>query len=59
MKYMDYDWEIYQDRIILDREINTDKLGWHAGDHFEVQNINGCVQLVKVDPVLKFAKGYD
>lgn len=58
MKYVDYNWDLRKDRIILDREINTDKLGWQAGDHFEVKNIDGQVQLVKVDPVLKFVKGY-
>jgi hypothetical protein len=59
MKYVDYDWDLRKDRIILDREINIDKLEWNAGDHFEVKNIDGQVQLVKVDPILKFTKGYD
>lgn len=59
MKYMDYDWDLRRDRIVLDRELNTDKLGWKAGDHFELKNTDGRVELVKVDPVLKFAKGYD
>lgn len=59
MKYLDYDWDLRKDRIILDREINTDKLEWRSGDHFEVRNIDGQVQLVKVDPVLKFTKGYN
>jgi hypothetical protein len=58
MKYLDYDWDLRKDRIILDREINIDKLEWRAGDHFELKNINGQAQLVKVDPVLKFTKGY-
>jgi hypothetical protein len=59
MLYLDFDWDLRKDRIILDREINTDKLGWQAGDHFEVKNIDGQVQLVKVDPILKFIKGYE
>lgn len=59
MKYMDYDWDLRRDRIVLDCELNTDKLGWKAGDHFELKNTDGRVELVKVDPVLKFAKGYD
>ena len=58
MKYMDYDWDINKDRIILDSELNVDKLGWKCGDHFKLININGVVQLVKVDPVVKFVKGY-
>lgn len=59
MKYLDFDWDLRKDRIILDREINTDKLGWQAGDHFEVKNIDGQIQLVKVDPLVKFVKGYE
>jgi RecA-family ATPase len=58
MKYVDYDWDISKDKIIIDREINTDKLEWRAGDLFEVKNNNGQVELVKVDPVVKFFKGY-
>ena len=58
MKYVDYDWDISKDKIIIDREINTDKLEWQAGDLFEVKNNNGQVELVKVDPVVKFFKGY-
>jgi hypothetical protein len=58
MKYVDYDWDLRKDRIILDKDINIDKLEWRAGDHFELKNINGQSQLVKVEPVLKFIKGY-
>ena len=58
MKYVDYDWDLYKDRIVLDSELNIDKLEWQAGDHFEVRNVNGRVELVKVDPLVKFVKGY-
>ena len=58
MKYVDYDWDLHKDKIILDRNLNIDKLEWQAGDHFEVKNIDGRVELVKVDPVVKFVKGY-
>jgi hypothetical protein len=58
MKYVDYDWEINEHRIVIDQEINIDKLGWKNGDHFELKNINGQVQLVKIDPLVKFIKGY-
>ncbi len=58
MKYVDYDLDLRKDRIILDKDINIDKLEWCAGDHFEVRNVNGRVELVKVDPVVKFIKGY-
>ena len=58
MKYIDYEWDIRNDRIVLDRDLDIDKLGWQAGDHFELKNIDGRVELVKVDPVVKFVKGY-
>jgi len=58
MMYVDYDWNLDKERIILDSDINLDKLGWKAGDHFELRNINGQAHLVKVEPVLKFIKGY-
>jgi RecA-family ATPase len=58
MKYLDYDWDLRKDKIVIDNEINIDKLGWKAGDLFEVKNINGQVELVKVDPVVKFFRGY-
>ena len=58
MKYIDYDWDLRKDKIILDRELNIDELEWRAGDHFEVRNTDGRTELIKVDPVVKFAKGY-
>ena len=59
MKYLDYDWDLRSDKIVLDSDLNIDKLGWKSGDHFEVRNINGRVELVKVEPVVKFIKGYE
>jgi RecA-family ATPase len=58
MKYVDYNWDLRSDKIVLDQEINIDKLGWKAGDLFEVKNINGQTELIKVDPVVKFFRGY-
>ena len=58
MKYVDYDWDLHKDKIILDQNLNIDKLEWRAGDYFEVKNIDGRVEVVKVDPVVKFVKGY-
>jgi len=58
MKYYDYNWDLRSDKIVLDQEINIDKLGWKAGDLFEVKNINGQIELIKVDPVVKFFRGY-
>jgi hypothetical protein len=56
VKYYDYDWDLSSERIVLDRELNIDKLGWRAGDFFVVQNVNGRVVLKKVDPLVKFIK---
>ena len=53
---MDYNWDLYPNAIILDEELNIDKLGWKAGDYFRVENRNGKAMLVKVDPVVKFLK---
>ena len=52
MKYYDYDWDINSERIVLDRELNIDKLGWQHGDCFKLTNINGKAMLVKVDPLV-------
>ena len=56
MKHYEYDWDLHPDRIILDEELNIDKLGWKHGDYFRVTNINGQAMLVKVDPLIKFLK---
>jgi hypothetical protein len=56
MKYYDYDWDLYPDRLLLDRELNIDKLGWKHGDYFRVTNVNGQPMLVKCDAVVKFLK---
>ena len=58
MLHFDYEWDLHPDRIILDSELNTDKLGWQSGDYFKFINVNGRQMLVKVDPVEMFAKGY-
>jgi hypothetical protein len=54
MRHYDYDWDLEPDRIILDTELNIDKLGWKQGDYFKVKNENGKMMLVKVDTVEKF-----
>ena len=56
MKYFDYDWDLEPGRIILDAELDLDKLGWSAGDMFEVRNINGRAMLVKLDPLVAWVK---
>lgn len=56
MKYYDYEWDLHPDKIIIDPDIDIDKLGWKGGDYFKLVNINGQAQLVKLDPLLKFLK---
>ena len=58
MKHFDYDWDLDPNRILLDAELNTDKLGYKHGDLFKFINVNGRQMLVKVDPVEAFARGY-
>jgi hypothetical protein len=54
MRHFDYEWDLYPDRIILDEELNIDRLGWQHGDCFRVINVDGRAMLVKLDPVVKF-----
>jgi len=54
MLYMDYTWDLHPNRIILDEELNIDRLGWKSGDCFKLVNINGRAQLVKIEGVEKF-----
>jgi hypothetical protein len=56
MRYYDYEWDLEPNRILLDAELNVDKLGWRAGDYFQVKNVNGRAMLIKVDPLTKFLK---
>jgi hypothetical protein len=56
VKYYDYDWDVNPESIILDKELNIDKLGWKAGDCFVVQNVDGRAMLRKMDPLEKFIK---
>lgn len=56
MLYFDYTWDLNSDRIILDDELNLDKLGWRGGDYFKLVNVNGKAMLVKVDSLVKFIK---
>ncbi len=56
MKHFEYDWDLYPDRIILDEELNIDRLGWKGGDYFKLVNVDGKAQLIKLDPLLKFLK---
>jgi hypothetical protein len=56
MLHFDYNWDLSPNGIILDEELNIDRLGWNAGDCFELKNINGRAMLVKVDPLIVFVR---
>ena len=56
MLYVDYTWDLEPNRILLDQELDIDKLGWNSGDYFRVTNVNGRAMLVKIDPLVKFLK---
>ena len=58
MKYYDYEWDLEPNRILLDEELNVDKLGWKGGDCFKLVNRNGRTMLVKLEAVEQFAKGH-
>ena len=57
MKYYDYDWDLGTRGIILDPELDIDRLGWKAGDVFKLVNINGRVMIQKVDQIELFLEG--
>ena len=54
MLHYDYTWDLSSRGIILDAELNTDKLGWRGGDYFKFINVNGQQMLIKVSDLEKF-----
>ncbi len=58
MLHLDFQWDLTPNGILLDSELDTDKLGWQQGDMFKLVNVNGKQMLIKVDPVVAFSKGY-
>jgi hypothetical protein len=58
MLHFEYNWDLHPEKIILDEELNTDRLGWKHGDMFKFVNINGQQQLVKMDKLVSFIEGH-
>ncbi len=58
MLHLEYHWDLHPDKIILDDELNTDRLGWKGGDIFKFINVDGKQMLVKMDPLVAFVKGF-
>ena len=56
MFYYDYTWDLEPNRILLDPELDIDKLGWKGGDYFKLINVDGRAMLVKIDNLVKFIK---
>lgn len=54
MFHFDYSWDLYSDKLILDEELNTDRLGWENGDYFRLVEVNGKKMLLKVGDIEKF-----
>lgn len=59
MKYLDYEWDLSEQGIKLDEEINVDRLNWKGGDLFQLININGQCWLRKITPLERFTMGVD
>jgi hypothetical protein len=56
--YYDYIWDLNPDQLILDRELDTKKLGWQAGDMFVlVEGSNNQKFLRRMDQLDKFVRG--
>ena len=56
MRYYDYEWDLYPQSIVFDRELDMNKLGWQAGDVFKLVVAEGKTKLVKMDPLEKFTR---
>lgn len=56
MLHYDYEWDLSSKGIVLDAELDVDRLGWKGGDYFKLVNVNGRAMLIKQDPLVKFIK---
>ena len=56
MLHFDYTWDLTPNGILLDEELNVDKLGWAGGDYFRLENVNGRTMLRRIDPLEKFLR---
>ena len=57
MIYHDYVWDLNPDQLILDKELDINKLGWQTGDIFKLVDINGRKVFRRVDPLQAFLEG--
>jgi hypothetical protein len=54
MKYYDYEWDLYPEKIVLDNDLNTDRLTWQAGQYWQMCEEDGNKLLRRVDPIVQF-----
>jgi hypothetical protein len=59
MRFYDYEWDLYPDNIVFDRELDIEKLGWKVGDVFRLIEEDGRMKLIKIDPLEKFIRSKD
>ena len=57
MQYVDFNWELDALGLRLDRDLDVQKLGWKEGDFFKLIQVDGQLQLVKIDPLETFVRG--
>lgn len=57
-KYIDFDWEMDAMGIRLDTDLDVQKLGWKEGDYFKLIKVDDRLQLVKVEEIERFVKGW-
>jgi len=46
------------DKVVLDEELDLERLGWKRGDYFKVDVVNGRTQLTKIDELEKFIRRF-
>jgi len=57
MFYIDYQWDVYPSRLVLDRDFNIKNAGWKEGEYFKMVFKDGRHQFEKIDPVEQFNLG--
>ena len=58
-KFVDYDWEMDAMGIRLDTDLDVQKLGWKEGDYFKLIKVGEQLQLVKIEDIEKFMRGWE
>jgi hypothetical protein len=60
MRHLDFDWDLNEEGLTFDKELNTAKLGWEIGDYFKLVKFDdGTEKLVKLDVTESFlVKGF-